>query len=88
MKIIEYLQVGTETITEQTPILDENGNETGEFETVTREIPIRKNIERDMTPDEEAEAEEWERTRPMTPEERMDAIEDALVELAEILVGE
>lgn len=95
MRIAEYKQTGTETVEMFELVLDEDGNETGEVRTITREVPIMSMVYRDMTPDEEAEAlaqqAEWdgyEQTRPLTPDERMDAIEDALVELAEILVGE
>lgn len=98
MRIAEYKKTGTETVTET--VIVEDYNEDGELvgtheETVTREIPIMSVVYRDMTAEEEAEAaaqqaaaDEYERTRPQTPEERMDAIEGALVELAEILVGE
>lgn len=81
MRVSEYKQTGTETITEQMPVLDEDGNETGEFETVTREVPVMQMVYRDMTPEEEAEAleqqrqaEEYERTRPRTVEEKLDAL--------------
>lgn len=56
MRIAEYKQVDTNTITEQVPILDEEGMETGEFETVTREVPVMQMVYRDMTAEEEAEA--------------------------------
>lgn len=94
MRIAEYKQTGTETITEQMPILDEEGNETGEVRTITREIPIMSMVYRDMTAEEEAEQaaqqaelEEYERTRPRTVEERLDAYtvesDDAFFDLAE-----
>lgn len=95
MRINERVQVGTETIINT--IMVDDFNEDGELvgqheETVTREVPITQEVYRDMTPEEEAQAaaeqaaaEEHERTRPLTSEERMDAIEDALVELAAIM---
>lgn len=84
MRISELVQTGTETITET--VLVEDFNEDGELvgtheEAVTREIPIMSMVYRDMTPEEEAEvlaqqaqAEEYERTRPRTVEEKLDAL--------------
>lgn len=83
MRIGEYKQIDTEVI--KTPVLDEEGNETGEF-TETQK-PITGMVYRDMTPEEEeemfrqqAEFEEYERNRPLTPEERMEVLEDAFAE--------
>lgn len=85
MRICELVQTGTETITNV--IMVDDYNEAGEIvgqheETVAVEKPIMENVYRDMTPEEEAEAlrqqaewEEWERTRPRTHEERCDAVE-------------
>lgn len=85
MRICEQVQIGTETITNV--IVVDDCNETGEIvghheETVTEEVPVMETVYRDATPEEEAEAlaqqakwEEWERTRPRTPEERCDAVE-------------
>lgn len=101
MRINELIQTGTETVTEQIPILDDEGMETGEYETVTREIPIMSMVYRDMTPEEEAEAlaqqaqaDEYERTRPRTVEEKLDAtkadvdmLADTVLALCDILEG-
>lgn len=98
MRVAERKQIGTDTVTEEILVADfnEDGEVIGQHtETITREIPRMGIVYRDMTPEEvaelerqQAEAEEYERNRPMTADERMDALEDALVELAEILVGE
>lgn len=85
MRIAEYKQIDTNTVTEEVVIpatYDEEGNEvTPEHtEVVTKEVPVMGTVYRDMTPEEEAEAlaqqaeaEEYERTRPRTADERLDA---------------
>lgn len=83
MKINELVQTGTETITETVLVddLNEDGELVGQHEeTVTREVPVMQMVYRDMTAEEEAEAlaqqaeaEEYERTRPRTTDERLDA---------------
>lgn len=85
MRICELVQTGTKTITNV--IIVDDYNEAGEIvgqheETVAVEKPIMENVYRDMTPEEEAEAlrqqaewEEYERTRNRTPEERCDSVE-------------
>lgn len=98
MRICELKQIDTETVTNTIMVddYDEDGNLVGQHEeTVTREVPVMGAVYRDATPEEVAQAErdaaeiaEWERTRPRTAEERMDDIEDALVELAAIIGGE
>lgn len=87
MRIAEYKQTGTKTVDERYEIpaeYDEDGNLIREAytEVITREVRIYGLVYRDMTPDEEAEAmrqqaewEEYERTRPRTPEERCDSVE-------------
>lgn len=86
MRICELVQTGTKQITNTVMVYDydQDGNIIGQHEeTVTKEEPVMETVYRDMTPEEEAEAlaqqaewEEWERTRPRTPEERCDAVED------------
>lgn len=98
MRIAEYRQVSTHTVTSTIMVddYDEDGEVIGQHEeTVTREVPVLAMVYRDATPEEEAaaaaeaaEMAEWERARPRTSEERMDEIEDALVELASIIGGE
>ena len=87
MKVNELVQRGTKTETRQVfvpAVYDEEGNMLSEARTELQkvEVPNMVAVTRDMTPDEEAEAlaqqakwEEWERTRPLTPEERCGAVE-------------
>lgn len=87
MKINKLVQVGTIEYQEEVVIpatYDEDGNELfpERVETVTKTRPDMQPIDVEMTPEEEAEtlrqqaeAEEWERNRPRTPEERCDAVE-------------
>lgn len=101
MKINELVQTDTKTVTDRQPILDADGMETGEYETITREVPVMRMVYRDMTPEEEAEAlaqqaaaEEYERTRPRTVEEKLeetkqdvDMLADTVLVLCDILEG-
>lgn len=88
MRIAEYKQVDTERIETVMPILDEDGNETSETETIVKEIPKMGMVYRDATAEEEAEAlrqqaeaEEYERTRPRTVEEQLDELRAEVAEL-------
>lgn len=58
MRIAEYKQTSTEVIESTMPILDSEGNETGEYEIVRKEVPIMSMVYRDMTADEIAQMEE------------------------------
>lgn len=96
MRIAEYKQVSTEIIKKTILVndYDENGNIIGQHEeTVTEEKPVMGMTYRDMTPEEEAEmlrqqkeAEEYEKNRPLTAEERMEILEDAFAELCEVIL--
>lgn len=96
MRIAEYKQIDVERIEETKTVVDYNeyGDAVGEHEeTVIVEKPIMGMVYRDMTPEEEAEAlrheaefEEAERNRPLTPEERMEILEDAFAELCEVIL--
>lgn len=97
MRIAEYKQTGTDTITEQIPILDEFGEPTGQYETVTREKPIMGLVYRDMTHEEEAQALAEAANMPEpepTTEERIQQLEceadtqrSAIAELAESVLA-
>lgn len=55
MKITEYKQIDTRYEEVQMPVLDEEGNETGEFQTIRKAIPVMGMVYRDATDEEEAE---------------------------------
>lgn len=98
MRIAEYKQIDTEIVKEiihHDGIIGENGEviDTAWDEEVTKEIPKMGMVYRDATPEEEAEflrqqkeMEEYERNRPLTPEERMEILEDAFAELCEVIL--
>lgn len=86
MKISEYKQIDTKYENEFILTVDENGIKHGK--TITKAIPVMGMVTRDMTEDEEkAYLEEQKRIReemkmmPPTEEERLSAMEDALLEL-------
>lgn len=86
MRINELVQIGTETFTEQIPVLDEEGNETGVFETITRETPIMNSVTRYMTAEEIAQAEAEAAAMPApepTAEERIAELEAKLKAIME-----
>lgn len=92
MRIAEYKQIDTERIwVEPTYGTDAEGNRTEMItEGYYKENPVMGMVYRDATPEEEAEmlkaqveAEEMERNRPLTAEERMEILEDAFAELCE-----
>lgn len=88
MRIAEYKQIDTEIIETQMPILDEEGNETGEFETVWHEESIMGMVYRDMTPEEVAAAEAEAANMPApepTAEELIGILGNAVAELSEIV---
>lgn len=88
MRINELIQVGTETVIGQMPILDEEGNPTGEFETVTREKPIMQSVTRDMTPEEVAQAEAEAAAMPEpepTAEELIGELTEAVADLSMVV---
>lgn len=76
MRIAEYKQVSVETVTNEVPVLDDEGNEIG-TETVTRDVPVFGIVYRDMTPEEEAQAAAEAAALPApepTLEEQVDAL--------------
>lgn len=80
MRIAEYKQIDTDIIESVMPILDDDGNDTGEFETVRKEFPVMGMVYREATPEEiaqaeaaQAEAERQEAMREPTVEERIEA---------------
>lgn len=90
MRIAEYKQIDSETVTEEITVIDEDGNE--RTETITREKPTMGMVYRDMTAEEEAEAmrqqaeaEAIERNREPSAEERLAMMEDAFAELCEVV---
>lgn len=86
MKINELIQTGTKVAEFLTPILDEDGNETGEFEITQKEIPIMETVYRDMTPEEIAKAEEEAANIPEpepSPEEQIAEVKNRIEGLAE-----
>lgn len=94
-KVAEYKRIDVEVIESQMPMLDEDGNETGEFETIRKEVPIMGTVYRDATPEEEAEQARLDAEMPepeQTPEERIEELEaknemleECLIELANII---
>jgi len=70
MKKNILVQVGTEVIENQMPILDEDGNPTGEFETIRKEVPIMESQYVDMTEEEIAELQ----TEEPTLEDKINAL--------------
>jgi len=84
MRINELIQVGTDRTEQLMPILDADGNETGEYETIVRETPIMQMVYRDMTAEEVAEEEALAASMPEpepTPEERIEQLERKLAAL-------
>ena len=93
MRVAEYKQIDVNIITEEIEVDDVN--EMGEVigyhtETITKEVPIMGMVYRDETEEEKAERERIEREMPpmeITTDERIEMLESAIIELAEILVG-
>lgn len=85
MRIAEYKQIDVEIIENQIPILDEEGNETGKFEIITKEIPKMGMVYRDATPEEMAEAQKVEleqlmSVQPTTIEEKIQMLAEQITE--------
>lgn len=98
MRIAVYEQIDTEKVKRiihhpSIPIMEGDvtvGEESEWDEEVWEEKPIMGMTYRDATPEEEAEilrqqaeAEEMERNRPLTTEERMEILEDAFAEFVQ-----
>lgn len=84
MRIAEYKQIDTEIIT-NTIILED-----GTTEEVTKEVPIMGMVYRDMTEEEEAEAQRMADEMPPyepTLEERVEDLSEALMIVTEMLIG-
>lgn len=84
MRIAEYKQIDTETVTNT--IILEDGTE----ETIEKEVPIMGMVYRDATPEEEAEmqrmADEMPQPEP-TLEEKVEDLSEALMIVTEMLIG-
>lgn len=52
MKMLDTVITGYNSVSEQIPILNDDGDETGEYETVTHQEPVFAQVERDMTEEE------------------------------------
>ncbi len=94
MRIAEYKQIDTETITNTILVddVDEAGEVIGQHEeTITKEVPVMGMVYRDATADEIAEAERMAAEMPAEPADetaqRIADLEDALIELASMLEG-
>ena len=94
MRIAEYKQISSETIT--TTILVDDIDEAGEVigqhtESITKTVPVMGMVYRDATPEEIAEAERMAAEMPEEPAnemaERIEMLEEALVELAGMIGG-
>lgn len=97
MRINELIQVGTESREVVVPAtFDEDGVEQLAPERVeTMYVPVMRAVTRDATPEEEARAaadaaaaEEWERTRPRTAEERLTVLEEDMDGVTDAETGE
>lgn len=93
MRIAEYKQIDSETITNT--ILVDDVDEAGEVigsheEVITKTVPIMGMVYRDATAEEVAEAERMAAEMPTEPvdetAQRISELEDALIELASILM--
>ena len=85
MRIGEYKQIDVEITEVQMPILDDEGNETGEFETITKETPIMGMVYRDATPEEmsemqKSELEQMMEFHPATIEEKIQMLAEQITE--------
>lgn len=97
MRIAEYKQISTETITNNVIVddYDENGEIIGQHEeTVTKEIPVMGLVYRDATPEEEAEAAKAaeeaariEANREPTTQEQIDDLYDLVSVLTEVVAN-
>ena len=100
MRIAEYKQIDVEVKESQMPILDEEGNETGEFETIRKEVPTMGPVYRDATLEEEAEIQKMEDIPPVPTieeevnllkgqnkelKEKNDFLEECLIEIGNII---
>lgn len=91
MRKAERKQIDTEIIETVVPILDEDGNETGDTEVIRKEAPIYGTVYSDMTAEEEAAflAEQANIPEPMqTADERIADLEEALMILSEFMLME
>lgn len=93
MRIAEYKQISSETTTNTILVddVDESGEVIGSHEeTITTERPIMGMVYRDATAEEIAEAERMAAEMPEEPADetaqRISELEDALIELASIIM--
>lgn len=94
MKVAEYKQIDTQTITNTILVddVDEAGEVIGQHEeTITKEVPVMGMVYRDATAEEVAEAERMAAEMPTEPvdetAQRIAELEDALIELASLIGG-
>lgn len=87
MRVAEYKQVSTELVERTRYIENEDGTITEE--SYTEEVPVMELVYRDETESERIERERLEAELP-TPipstDDRIEAIEEAIIELAEMVV--
>lgn len=74
MRIAEYKRIDTKIREISVPILDEEGKETGEFETVKEEIPVMGMVYRDETTEEAEQREAQEAELRKQEEEEFRAL--------------